>query len=115
MRYKESSTSDGNIVFELINPTSDWREWIKTAEHEDFDYSAKFIGFSCESIRSNPKFYDTLNAYADTLRGNYERECFFFNAPLSEWEEAMRTNMGGGLPAIGFWELKQDLYDITKV
>ncbi len=71
--------------------------------------------FYAGTLRRNPKFYDTLNAYADTLRGNYERVCFFFNGPLSEWEEAMRTNMGGGLPAVGFWELKQDLYDITKV
>ena len=66
------------------------------------------------TLRRNPKFYATLNAYADTLRGNYERMCFFYNGPLSELEIAMRTNMGGGLPAIGFWELKQDLYDILK-
>ena len=60
LRYKESSTSDGNIVFELINPTSDWREWIKTAEHEDFDYSARrtstgvAISVKAEAFKKNP-------------------------------------------------------------
>ena len=32
----------------------------------------------------------------------------------SDREEAKRTNMGGGLPVFGFWELKQDIYDISK-
>ena len=26
----------------------------------------------------------------------------------------MRTNMGGGLPVIGFYEMKQDVYDIAR-
>lgn len=40
VRYKET-TSDGVVKFELISPNSDWREWIKTAEHEGFGYSVE--------------------------------------------------------------------------
>lgn len=39
IKYKETK-NNGNISFELINPTSDWREWIKTAESPDIEYSA---------------------------------------------------------------------------
>ena len=66
------------------------------------------------TLRRNPKFYQTINAYADALRENHERVCFFYDYTLADWELAMRTNMGGGLPAIGFWEMKQDIYDILK-
>lgn len=30
MKYKEK-TSDGKITYEITNPNSDWKEWIKTA------------------------------------------------------------------------------------
>ncbi len=26
----------------------------------------------------------------------------------------MRTNMGGGLPVVGFYEMKQDVYDTAR-
>ena len=61
-----------------------------------------------------PKFHDTIHAYTDTLRGPHERKCFYNDAPLAGWEMSMRVNMGGGLPASGFWEMKQDIYDIVK-
>ena len=61
-----------------------------------------------------PKYHEAVKAYAITLLGNYERECFYYQAPISEWEVAMRTNMGGGLPVIGFYEMKQDIYDIAR-
>lgn len=67
------------------------------------------------TLRRNPKFFDTLHAYGDTISEIRERACFFFDYTLADWEVAMRTNMGGGLPTIGFWELKQDLFDIIKV
>ncbi len=63
----------------------------------------------------NPKYHDTINAYVNTLRSQHEKKCFLYNGTLAEWEIAMRTNMGGGLPAIGFWELKQDLFDISRI
>ena len=40
IKYKETS-KDGLINFELINPSSDWREWIKTAENPHFEYTVQ--------------------------------------------------------------------------
>ncbi len=39
-KYRET-TDKGNIHFELINPSSDWREWMKTAESEFFPYTVQ--------------------------------------------------------------------------
>ena len=67
------------------------------------------------TLLQNPKYHDAINAYVDTLRSQHEKRCFLYDGSLEEWETAMRTNMGGGLTAIGFWELKQDLFDISRV
>lgn len=40
LKYKET-IKNGKISFELINPSSDWREWIKTAENPHFEYSTQ--------------------------------------------------------------------------
>lgn len=59
VRYKET-TKDGTIHFELINPTSDWREWIKTAENENFEYEVQLtstgfiISASAEAFKKYP-------------------------------------------------------------
>ena len=64
-------------------------------------------------IKCMPQFYDTIHAYADYL-SNKER-CVFYKIPLNELESMMRTNMGGGLPAVGFWEMKQDIFEIAEL
>lgn len=64
-------------------------------------------------IKCMPQFYDTIHAYADYL-SNKER-CVFYKIPLNELESMMRTNMGGGLPAVGFWEMKQDIFEISEL
>lgn len=66
------------------------------------------------TLRSNPKFYQAINAYADTLGKELERERFLYDNTLADWELAVRTNAGSGLPAAGFWELKQDICDILR-
>ena len=63
-------------------------------------------------LKRNPHFYNAIHTYSDTLRGNYEREAFY-RGKLSAWDESMQRNMGGGLPIIGFYEMKQDVYDIA--
>ncbi len=40
LKCRETVKGD-NICFELISPSSDWREWIKTAESHHFPYSAQ--------------------------------------------------------------------------
>ena len=67
------------------------------------------------ALKRIPQFYDAIHAYADTLPTKYdERNKFYHDFSLYDWEVAMRTNMGGGLPIIGFYEMKQDVYDIVR-
>ena len=66
------------------------------------------------TLLHSPKFHGTVCAYADTLGSDRLKTCFLYEYTLAEWETAMRTNMGGGLTAVGFWELKQDVFDILK-
>ena len=77
----------------------------------DLDPIPEWLMKVCE-LKRIPQFYDTVHAYQDTLRQD-AREA------LNEWplhavENAMRENMGGGLPITGFFELKQDVYDIAR-
>ena len=65
-------------------------------------------------LKRIPQFYDAIHAYSDTLRGHNERDVFYNGYSLYDWEIAMRTNMGGGLPVIGFYEMKQDVYDTVR-
>ena len=66
-------------------------------------------------LRCNPKLYPVINAYCDTLPRQDIQSCFLYDYSLYQWEIAMHTNMGGGLPAIGFWEMKQDIYETLRV
>lgn len=59
-----------------------------------------------------PQYHAAIRAYADSLPDDTYREGFY-RVTLSELENIMRTNMGGGLPAAGFYELKQDVYEIA--
>ncbi len=64
-------------------------------------------------LKRNPHFYDAIHTYADALWVKNEREAFY-NGKLSAWDHSMQWNMGGGLPIIGFYEMKQDVYDIAS-
>lgn len=64
-------------------------------------------------LKCMPQFYDTIHAYSDYLSN--KKRCVFYKIPLNELESIMRTNMGGGLPAIGFWEMKQDIFEIAEL
>lgn len=65
-------------------------------------------------LKRIPQFYDAIHAYADTLPDDSTRDRFYYSCPLCDWENAMRTNMGGGLPVAGFYEMKQDVYDTAQ-
>lgn len=64
LRYKETK-KEGSIVFELINPMSDWREWIKTAESLNFEYSVQETkdGFTITASETAFKQYPTEGKY----------------------------------------------------
>ena len=59
----------------------------------------------------NPRYYDAVHVYADQLP--YKIRTIFYENTLEEMEYMMRTNMGGGFPAFGFYDMKQDIYEIT--
>ena len=65
-------------------------------------------------LKRIPQFYDAIHAYADTLKDYRVRNIFYNDFSLYQWEIAMRENMGGGLPVIGFYEMKQDVYDTVR-
>ncbi len=61
-----------------------------------------------------PQFYDAVHVYTETIQDEKDREAFLNHCTLSAWEDVMRTNMGGGLPVFGFYEMKQEVYDIAR-
>ena len=65
-------------------------------------------------LKRIPQFYNAIHVYADTLPDHHVRDVFYYDYSLYEWEIAMRTNMGGGLPIIGFYEMKQEVYDTAR-
>ena len=74
---------------------------------------------ACE-LKRIPQYYDAINAYLGVLNAHPSVDrrimnIFHNDYSLYDWEIAMKTNMGGGLPVIGFYEMKQDVYDIAKL
>ena len=62
-----------------------------------------------------PQFYSSVTAYKDSLTDDRQIKAFMdCGYTFEQIEEMMRTNMGGGFPAAGFWELKQEIYDIFR-
>lgn len=119
-RYTVSKWVGQNLLGKILMEV---RDELRIASHkpdslypypaEDMEFDEWFM--SAGELIQNPRFAATINAYTDTLRGDWARECFLHQGTLNDWETAMRTNMGGGLPAIGFWELKQDIFDIVRL
>jgi ribA/ribD-fused uncharacterized protein len=63
-------------------------------------------------LKRIPQFYRAIHTYSDTLCGMHEKKVFY-GGKLSGWDYSMQWNMGGGLPIIGFYEMKQEVYDIA--
>ncbi|MBR4009600.1 MAG: NADAR family protein [Clostridiales bacterium] len=66
-----------------------------------------------------PQFKQTVLAYSDTIGcvvGSEEsRQAFFFERSLADWEALFKggSALAKDLPLTGFYELKQDVYDIA--
>ena len=63
-------------------------------------------------LKRHPAYYNTIHAYSDTFITPEAKEAFY-NTTLSDVEIVISTNLGGGYPVAGFYELKQDVYDIS--
>ncbi len=62
-------------------------------------------------LKRIPPFYRAIHTFSDTLNDVERRE--FYKGRLSGWDYSMQYNMGGGLTIIGFYEMKQEIYDIA--
>ena len=98
LRQEIMASYDGRLQYVEARDLDPIREWKMTAGE----------------LKRIPQFYDTVHAYSDTLKGAYERDAFYNKFSLYECEIMMRENMGGGLPISGFYEMKQDVYDIAE-
>ena len=64
-------------------------------------------------LKRFPQFYDAIHTYADQLPVGYLRD-FFYKQSFEQVDYQMNTNMGGGLPISGFYEMKQEIYEIAR-
>ena len=98
LRQEIQASSDGRLKYVEANDLEPIKEWnMKAGE-----------------LKRIPQFYNAIHAYSDTLRSHHERDAFYYGHSLHDWEIAMRKNMSAGLPAIGFYEMKQDVYDTAR-
>ena len=65
-------------------------------------------------LRMIPQYHNAVQAYGDSLPDDSCRKDFY-SIPLARLEDAMTTNMGGGMPGAMFWEMKQEVYDIARM
>lgn len=63
-------------------------------------------------LMSNPKYHNAIKAYVNTLNG-IQRDAAI-KCTFEQIDNMMQTNMGGGLPIVGFYEMKQEVYEIAK-
>ena len=65
-----------------------------------------------------PKIKEAIDIYAIVanynLRNVPDLDFLSCERTLNDLEYSMLTNMGGGLPATWFYEMKQDIYDIVR-
>ena len=67
-----------------------------------------------------PQYKATLLAYIDTIGcvvGSEEiRQAFLFERSLADWETLIKgaSTLAKDLPLMGFFEMKQDIYDISR-
>lgn len=98
LRQELQNSPDGRIEYVEARELEPITEWNMTAGE----------------LKRIPQFYDAIHAYGDTLKDYRVRNIFYNDFSLYQWEIAMRENMGGGLPVIGFYEMKQDVYDTVR-
>lgn len=97
LRYKKIQRSDGALLYTDAVNLNSFPEWNMTAG----------------LLRNIPHYYDTIHAYVDTLPGYNLRQSFYYDKSLLEWEDRVRQNTIDAAPSAGFFELKQDIFDIA--
>ncbi len=87
-------------------------EYISAKDIESFE----MWSWEPVELMRHPQYRNAMKAYYDTLPDDHLRDVIDQGGfTLADMEYAMHTNMGGGFPVIGFWELKQEIYDIYRI
>lgn len=102
----------GRLLMEVREELRD-RKAFTYIEARDLEPIAEWMMRPGELVR-HPAYHSAVKAFAMGLKDDFEIQAFYYNASFLSWEEAMRVNMGGGLTGYGFWEMKQEIYDIAS-
>lgn len=82
------------------------------ADHRD-DSTCPYWEMTLGELKCHPHFYSSVHAYTDYLnKGEIDD---IYGKKLSEIENIIRKNMGRGLLSVGFWELKQDVFELSEL
>lgn len=98
LKQELSETKEKKLMYIDFHDAEPIQEWMKTAGE----------------LRRIPQYYKVIRTYSDTLSDARMKDYFYNSCSLHEWEIAMNTNMGGGLPVAGFFEMKQEVYEIAR-
>lgn len=60
-----------------------------------------------------PAYHTAILTYADQLAPGTLRDHFYYDCTLNEWDMAMRNGTDCDLPIAGFYEMKQEIYEIA--
>ena len=85
-----------------------YREWHETQDN------CNLKNYSAAVLYQIPQYHEAIQTYLEIIR-LYAAPAYdgFLKLQLYKVDEMMATNMGGGLPAIGYREMRQDLSDIS--
>ena len=98
LRQELAEPESGKLMYIDYHDAKPIPEWNKTAGE----------------LRRIPQYYRAIHAYADSLSNARMKDVFYSSSSLYDWEIAMNTNMVNGLPAAGFFEMKQEVYEIAR-
>ena len=91
-------SSDGKLKYVEAKFLDPVEEWNRTAGE----------------LKRIPQFCNAIHAYSDTLENTHLQDCFYYTRSLHDWETEMWTNKNCVLHAAGFFEMKQEVYEIAQ-
>lgn len=66
------------------------------------------------ALAKHPSYARSVMAYVDTFANNFTRQSFMSSdTTLAEWDRMIREK-SAPIPVLGFYDLKQDVYDIRR-
>lgn len=121
----------GRALMEVRAELSGLAEQAATLEYIDLtDADFPEWHMNAGELRCIPQFHNAIHAYSDTLDSRSLRDSFFYEHSLSRWEELLKDEMAEGtnvaqagettegkaksLPKAGFWEMKQEIWEMVK-